>query len=557
MKQALRSLLICSSCLIGLFSPSIFSEDLLQVYHQAVLSDPAFAQAESSWQSQKMNLPIAEAGYLPQVGTTAFANKNYANSSLSNVTSALNGYSWTYGFTLTLTQPLFNFAVWAQIKKASASVKAATASYLAAEQSLMQRTAKAYFDVLQAYDQLRYTVADKNAVWEQLVTSEQKFKVGLIAITDVYDARSSYDNVTAKQIAAQNNLNIQLENLRAITGVHYSALNGIRTQLPLLKPQPDNIEQWVDVANEQNYSIKAQNYTVIAAMDNIKQQRAAGYPSINLQGGVTQTQTADNPSNTIGIPNNSVSDTQILGLNLAYNPIQGGAVIATTKQARYDYVTASGKLDQIHRQVVDDTRSSFLTASSSISQIKADKERIVAAQNALDATEAGLKVGTRTMVDVLNALTTVYQAQQQYANDQYAHLNSVISLKLAAGTLSLQDLTQINSWMKKRIVFPNEDSTVILKSLDRSHQTIVYPKTQSVGLPNDSVDEVKKLIQSRQLKSEPAEPKKPTPTSTPEPVSVPALKPVPMPTLIPVKPVISSIPAPESTVSLPGPSQTN
>lgn len=433
------------------------ADNLVQVYHQAVMNDPVFAQAESTWQSQKMNYPIAQAAYLPQASVTGDFTQQYANSRPQFVN--INGSTASYGYTLTLTQPILNFPAWAAIKGASATVKSATATYLAAQQSLMKRVTLAYLNVLQAADRLRYTKANKRAVWQQLVTSRQKFNVGLIAVTDVYDARSRYDQVVAAQITAQNDLDIQLENLRAITGMHYHSLMGLHKQIPLFRPKPDNINRWVSVAARQNYDLKAQNYAVLAAMQNIKQQRAAGWPGISFKAQYSDSHTVDvNPSRipggTLGQENGS------LGVAATWNFLQGGLVRATTKQARYNYVTAAGQLEQVHRQVVNQTRSSFLSVLSGISQVKADKQRIVSAKNALEATEAGLRVGTRTMVDVLNDLTTVYQAQQQYADDQYAYINSYITLKSAAGTLSVRDLAEVNSWFKKRFVFPKESVKV-------------------------------------------------------------------------------------------------
>lgn len=496
----------------GVFVASVSSfsataDNLMQVYTQAVQSDPVFAQAESTWHSQQMSLPIARAGYLPQVSLAANGARNYqqmtpnfgagggqigggSGSSSSAMGGGFNGYSWQYGYSLNATQQIYNFAAWEQIKGAKASVKAATANYLAAQQSLMQRTATAYFNVLQAYDELRYTIANKRAVWQQFVTAREQFRVGLIAITDEYDARSRYDQVVAQQIAAQNNLNIKLENLRAITGHDYSSLAGLGKHLPMIAPQPANIDTWVQVADNQNYAIKAQNYTVIAAMDNIKQQAGAGYPTLGIQGGVGETHIVDNAPN-IGQTSGN------LGLNLAYNPIQGGGVIAATKKARYDYVTASAKLDQIHRDVVNQARSSFLSVLSNSSQIKADKQSIISAKNALSATEAGLKVGTRTMVDVLDALKTLYQSQKQFAVDQYAYINNLIALKAAAGTLSVVDLQKVNAWLGRSVVFPSQDSVGILPTQD-DHAKI---KTADDVVEPEQKTETKKEAKKRHTHS--------------------------------------------------------
>lgn len=448
--------LACTISLIAsVWLSTAHAANLMQVYGEAVQNDPVFAQAESTWHSQKMNLPIAEAGYLPQLGVTGNLMRNYTD--FSPQTQGYPYSSWLYSYNLTLTQQVFNVQAWEAIKGASANVKSATATYLAAQQSLMQRTAQAYFAVLQAYDQLRYTIANKQAVWQQYVMSREQFRVGLIAVTDEYNARARYDQVVAQQISAENNLNIQLENLRVITGRGYKSLASLGKQLPLVTPIPDNISRWVAVADTQNYNIKAQSYAVIAAMDMIKQQAAAGYPSLEVAGNGGQSRLNYPIISGVQLPGTSgnvTEDSANIGLQLSYNPIQGGGVIASTEQARYNYVTASGSLEQVHRQVVAQTRSSFLSVLSFMSQVKADKESVISAKKSLVATKAGFKVGTRTMVDVLNALSTLYQMQQQYSNDRYAYVNNLIALKMAAGTLSVKDLVSINRWLGKPVVFP-------------------------------------------------------------------------------------------------------
>ncbi|PIZ04701.1 MAG: channel protein TolC [Gammaproteobacteria bacterium CG_4_10_14_0_8_um_filter_38_16] len=450
-------------CVAMVLSSSAYADNLMRVYQQALHSDPIFAQAKSTWESQKMNLPIAEAGYLPQLSVAGNGDRVNDQTNAGG-TGTVTSNDWEYGYTLTLTQPIFDFGAWSAIKNASASVKAATANYIAAQQSLMQRTATAYFSVLQAYDQLRYTIANKRAVWQQYVTAREQFKVGLIAITDEYNARSSYDQVVAQQISAQNNLNIQLENLRAITGHEYRSLSGLG-RLPMLRPQPNNINRWVTIATQQNYGIKAQNYNVLAAMETIKQQQAGGYPVLDAQGSYADTHVTTSGSL-------SWEQKGSAGLALTYQPIQGGLVIASTKQARYNYVTASGQLEQVHRNVVNQARSSFLSVLSSISRVTADKQTIISAKNSLEATKAGFHAGTRTMVDVLNALSALYQAQQQHANDQYAYINNLIALKAAAGTLSVRDLQKINAWLGKSIHFPAQTSVARVPNENNKDEVI-------------------------------------------------------------------------------------
>ena len=433
------------------------ADDLMQVYEQAVHNDPTFKQAQSTWWSTKQELPIAVAAYLPQVQVTDVLQRQYSKSAPANAST--DGYSTQNVLTLSATQAIFDFSVWTNIAEQSATVKSATATYLASIQTLMASTAKAYFNVLAAFDKLRFTIANKKAVKRQLVTAEQKFKVGLIAITGVYDAQARYDSANADEISDRNNLYNQLENLRAITGQHYLSLMGINVQVPLVTPAPDSINSWVGTAIQQNYTLQADNYSALAAhrailntaLGNGSSSGAGGFmPTVDATASLSRT----NNFNYTNGASNSWTNAANVGLSLDWDPFSGGSTYYSTKQARYKYLTALGALEKDHRNVINQTRQSFLGIKSSISRIRADKQSIISARNALKATEAGYTVGTRTMVDVLNDLTQVYQNENQYMDDQYAYINSIISLKQQAGTLSVKDLEQLNSWLKKNIKFP-------------------------------------------------------------------------------------------------------
>ena len=439
----------CFACLTGLCLASVTlpvqATDLMKVYYQALHSDPTFKRAEADWQSAKENLPIARSNLLPQFNVSGeFGRQNERIT--PSILRLANGTNTNYTYRLTLTQPLFNFADWKLVKSARASVKAALATYAAAEQDLMLRTATAYFSVLQAYDQLRYTLARKRAVYEQLKMAQERFKVGLIAITGVYNARSDYDQTAATAIGYQNRLNDAVERLREITGRHYMWMQAITQKIPLVTPMPNNINRWVRVAEHQNYSLRAQDFSVISARETIKQQAAGWMPQINFVGSYEQD--VDTALDTL--PDTKL-ETATADLTLNFPIIQGGLVSAQTRQARYNYLSASSQLQFVHRQVVSETRQSFLGVITGISKVKADFQATKSAQNALEATKAGREVGTRTMVNVLEDLTTVYLAQQRYTDDQYRYIIDTIELKADAGTLKVSDLATINNWLKRRV----------------------------------------------------------------------------------------------------------
>jgi len=472
---------------------------LLTVYQQAVKSDPTFAKAQATLEAQKMNLPIARSGYLPQLLALGNGARQYTFN-VPNSLSTISDYNWSYGYSLTITQPLLDLATWHAIQGAAAVVKAAAASYIAAQQSLMQRTTQAYFDVLKAYENLYYTIANKKAIWQQYVASNKKFHAGLIAVMDVYDAKSRYDQITAQELTARNNLSNKLEALHAITGKYYSSLNGLGAHLILIKPIPTNMEVWTNTATKQNYNLIAQRFNVLSAMQKVSQQSAADMPTLDLSTGFSENHQEDNQRDS------TRTDEASLGLNLSYKPLQGGLVYASTRQARYNYVAASAELGVVYRQVVNQTHNNYTGIMSSLLRVQADQLRITSANKALVATEAGLKVGARTMVDVLNDLTTLYQAQQQFADDQYTYLTNFVDLKVAAGTLTESDLAQINHWLTRKIplqklntqwtTFNLHKMDVNLEEKTGNEKTNMIQKSKAIKIKNKKkkpVSELKKV----------------------------------------------------------------
>jgi outer membrane protein len=455
--MSIKRVLTIGVSLIALAVGSAQADDLIQVYEQALHNDPTFKQAQSNWWSAKQNLPIAISAYLPQIEVTDAYERQYSKSRPAVVST--DGYKTQNVLTLTATQAIFDFNVWTNIAEQAASVKAATATYLASIQAEMANTATAYFAVLAAFDKLRFTISNKKAVKRQLVTAQQKFKVGLIAITGVYDAQARYDQANADEISDRNSLYDQLENLRAITGQHYTSLMGINVQVPLIVPAPDDIMTWVGTAVKQNYTLKSDNWTAIQAHRNILNvalgsgSGTGGYmPTVDATASWSRTNNF-HYTNPIPGSSNSWTNGADVGLSLDWDPFSGGATYFSTKQARYNYLTQLGVLEAEHRNVINQTRQSFLGVKSSISRIHADKQSIISARNALQATEAGYTVGTRTMVNVLDDLTQVYQNENQYMDDQYAYINNFIALKENAGTLNVHDLDILNSWLKKHIRF--------------------------------------------------------------------------------------------------------
>ena len=421
--------------------------DLMDVYHQALDNDPTFKGAYSTFMSATQAIPQARAALLPQLTVGAQAGRNVLLVNSGSGITGINGQQSynTNGWAVRASQAIFNYQSWAQVQQAKASVKAAHATFNSAAQDLLLRTAKAYFDVLLAGDTLSFAEAKKRANNRQLEQANQRFKVGLDPITSVYEAKAAYDQSVALVISAKNNQINQNENLRKLTNHVYDYISPLRdSKVPLIKPEPDNIDEWVATGLKQNYNLFAAKYNLQVARENVKAQAAAGWPTLSLQGNSVQTHDNGTGSNYF-IPSDQMLSNVAIALN--FPVFQGGLVEANTRQAQFKFQTTSEQLETTYRNVVVNSRIAFNTIIDGISKVKADRQTIISQQNSLESTEAQFQVGTRTMVDVTNAQQRLFEAQEQLASDQYGFINSILNLKYLAGSLNVNDLEEVNAWL--------------------------------------------------------------------------------------------------------------
>lgn len=442
--------IVLMSLVVCFYSLPIFAKNLLEVYRDAQQNDPTFKTAEAQWLAAQQLIPLNRAALLPQIGATGFYTDSHVVQTFSGSTQSFNQQETQYA--LSLNQSLFNYQYWKLLSTAKAQVKQAQANYYSATQNLMQRVAAAYFAVFEAYETLQVTQATKRSLEEQLHQTEEQFKVGLIAITGVEQVKASYDNTIAQEIADKNNVSNKLEELRAITGIFYTRLSGLKVEMPLISPKPLDINAWVKITSDQNYAIKAAYYGMMAARENIKVQRAGHLPVVNGTAQYSWDHISD--VNIVGsLVTPVTTQTSTIGVNVNLPVYQGGLVTAQTRQASYQYAESSAQMEQIYRSTLTQTREAYLGVMSGISKIKADRQAIKSNQASLDATKAGYTVGTNTIVDVLQQQQFLYNTQTIYATDQFNYLMSTISLKQAAGTLSEKDIAAINSWLGKEIDF--------------------------------------------------------------------------------------------------------
>ncbi|MDN3615211.1 outer membrane channel protein TolC [Vibrio gallaecicus] len=423
------------SAAIGSLSTSAFADSLAEVYDLAKQNDPQLLRSAAQRDAAFEAVTSSRSTLLPQINLTANYDINRGER------NSLDNDSNVWGAAIGFTQELYQRSSWITLDSAEKTARQADSSYAATQQALILRVATAYFEVLRSQDNLEFVRAEKAAVARQLEQTKQRFEVGLSAITDVHDAQAQFDGVLADEVLAENTLVNNYEGLREITGQEHSNLNILDTDRFSASKTAESATALVEQAQEKNLSLLASRISQDIAKDNIALADSGHLPSLTLDGSYSL---ADQSSS----PNDYDQDNLNLGLNLVVPLYTGGNTTSLSKQAEYNYVAASEDLEATYRSVVKDVRAFNNNISASIGALRAYEQSVVSAQSALEATEAGFDVGTRTIVDVLDSTRRLYDANKNLSDARYNYILSVLQLRQAVGTLSEQDIVDVNAGLK-------------------------------------------------------------------------------------------------------------
>lgn len=433
--------LLLFTLLSFIFLQSATAENLLEIYRQAQKSDPTFLAAQQEFFAVEEAKNQSFALFLPALSLSA----SYDEINKKNKATGDSTQYTTKGYNLALNQAIFHNDYFVQYRQADYRVAQAAANFNSAALDLIVRVSQAYFEVLGAIDNLTFSQAEQKAIAEQLHQTKQRFKVGLTAITDVHEAQSRYDQSRAQTIAAENLLAVSRENLREVTGQYPQSLSELAADTPLVRPDPDDIEQWAKIAAEQSLELLAADKAMQIAREEVNRRRSGHYPTLDLVASAGYTND-DGPISEI----TNIQETEDARIGLVLNlPIyQGGLVVSQTDEAAYRYQQSKDLYEQQRRATDRQTRSSYLNVISNISSVIAFKQALRSTRTALEATQAGYEVGTRTAVDLLNSRREVFRAERDYARSRYTYIVETLRLKQAAGTLTEDSVAAINQWLK-------------------------------------------------------------------------------------------------------------
>ncbi|MAK92778.1 MULTISPECIES: TolC family outer membrane protein [Thalassolituus] len=420
--------------------------DLSTIYQQAASNDAEIAAARAIREANSYNVTIARGALLPQ------AQISYSQTSISSEADSIDLVSGGYVKTdkdydlssleVSASQTLFNLNSWYTYQAAVSGDDAAGLQLQLAEQQLLLRTAQAYFNVLRAQDNLSTAQAEEKAVKRSLEQTKQRFEVGLIAITDVHEAQAGYDLSYVNLLGQEAALDISYEALEQLTGQRFEDVSPLKADVAMEMPQPANAADWVQSGLDKYAGVLIAE----ASKDGVRLQRNAArsnhLPSVSLFGSYTDADQApfvgDDPTD---------STVTAIGVKISMPLLAGGSLYGQSKQSALNYAAADYQLEKQRRDVKQNIRSLFRQVQTDTLNIKARKQAITSAQSALEATQTGYKVGTRNIVEVLNAQKNLFSAQRDYANARYDYIINLLSLKFYAGTLNEGDIQTLNSWL--------------------------------------------------------------------------------------------------------------
>ena len=431
---------------------------LADIYDLSVQNDPEIATARADYQASKTTLAQRRSLLLPSISASVSTSKN-TNTGPTQiaelggqtrvVTAESDRYSNQWG--AQLSQPLFDLSRFFQWRQGKHIETRARYQFTADEQSLIFRVADNYFNILQAEDRVIAARAEREAVSRQLEQVQQRFDVGLVAITDVLDATASYDNATVNVIEAEGAQVVTFETLLRLTGQPYSEVVSLAKNFPVQIPEPRDEEAWVKAALEGNLQLKQAEASVNIAKQGLRASRSNHAPRINAsisygEGGSRSVNTIDGIEIGSGI---DAGDSESLSGSLSATvPIfNGGSLWAQDKQARFQLESAQKTLDLTRRNIVEQTRNLYSALATDVARVKARARAIESNQSALDATQTGYEVGTRNIVDVLVAQQRLFSAQFSYAQARYQYIRDVLRLKQVVGRLSPDDIYELDRYI--------------------------------------------------------------------------------------------------------------
>ncbi|SHJ88971.1 TolC family outer membrane protein [Halomonas caseinilytica] len=438
-RRALLPMLVAS-----LMAGQVQAADLLTITRDALENNAELAAARSETNSVEAGRDVERGDLLPQVnasGQVAHNEQFESQSSKFSVGSTPSDDSYnSASLTLEASQALYDAVNSAELEKAERQIDQQTYQLAATEQQVLIDVASAYFDILRAHEILEARRAQERAIGRQLEQAQEQFDVGLIAVTEVEEAQASYDQSRADRISAESDLQVAFEALERLTGKRYDSIESLEEAMPVTPPEPAKRGAWVDLAMENSPLVLAQQAGVEVSRSAVDVSKAQRLPVVEA---FANYQYADSDNDTLKGEDSSAQ----VGVGVSVPLYTGGSTSAGIRQSTYALESSQYNFEAQRRDTVQQVRSLFTQVSNDVSTVEARAQAIVSNRSALEATRAGYEVGTRNIVDVLNAEQSLYDAIANHADARYDYVINLLTLRQQSGTLDVDAIEEVNGWL--------------------------------------------------------------------------------------------------------------
>jgi outer membrane protein len=440
---------------LGLAAGNAGANDLKGLYELALTRDASLQASGFARDAAIEARPQALAQWLPQVSAVASATRERvgfdggqstaplaADCALGAVAGMQHCYGTARGLGINMSQTLWNFQAFSQLKEANFQAAAAEATFRSAQQNLLLRVAQAYFAILSATDQLATNRVERDAFGTLLSQARTRQQTGVGPRSDVDQAQAFYDATEQSVIDAQNALDDANLALTEIVGPHAESIAPLRQEIPMTSPEPASADEWVVAARRENFDVRTAELKMEAAERDISAQRGRGLPSFSLTGSSSKL------SQDQVLGGNQSLDT--IGVSFSWPLFQGGAVASAVRQSRALHRQASATYDSAQRDAERQTRAAYRGIVTGIQRIGAAHRAVDSGHGAVEASRRNVEFGTGTEFDLLNAQNNYYAAVRAYSQSRYDYLTSVLTLKQQAGRLTERDLAAIDDLLVEK-----------------------------------------------------------------------------------------------------------
>ena len=421
--------------------------DLLELYGKATEFDPIFQTALYRFELGQEGVRESRSGVRPRLGGTL--DTSWVEQNIRESDNFLFQVGKTQFFNsavgIALTQPVYRQDALARIPQAKAEAQQAAAELRAEEQDLAYRLAEAFFGFMAARDNLEFAIAERTAIQQQLLESEERLASGLGAITDVHEARARYAFAQATEIAAKDELEAARLVIAEIIGEVPDDVKILSDSFPLVGPERPRVEEWVEAARFQNPRIKALEAASDVAAREVRVQRGEGrHPGLDF---VAAYNYSDSGGSEFAGGGGSVIGTGTLALRLVVPIYDGGRSTAALRSAALQHKISLQTLERAKRVVEAETRKAFQGVVSGITRVEALIQTVFSQEAALADKETRMGAGLARGLEVLDARRDLFFARRDLAQARYDYLLASLNLKRWAGILDGTDLRAINAYL--------------------------------------------------------------------------------------------------------------